>query len=292
MTGAAGSETVMERMAAVAASLTRAERQLADAIEENYPVSGLVSITRLADAAGVSTPTVARMVQKLGFAGFAGFQDALRSELEARISTPIAKHDSWAAGAPDDHLLNRFTDRATQNIRQTLAHVDAAAFDQAVTSLTDPARAVLVAGGRITGAVADYFHLHMQVCRARVTRVHPAAGSWPHDLLDIVAGDVLVVYDIRRYENATLRLAEIAAQKGVEVVLITDQWRSPIERHATHTFSCRIEAPSAWDSSVALLLLTEILIASAQERLWDGTEARMRELERIFDQSRTFRKFT
>ncbi len=113
----------------------------------------------------------------------------------------------------------------------------------------------------------------MQVCRARVTRVHPAAGSWPHDLLDIVAGDVLVVYDIRRYENATLRLAEIAAQKGVEVVLITDQWRSPIERHATHTFSCRIEAPSAWDSSVALLLLTEILIASAQERLWDGTES-------------------
>ena len=47
--------------------LTRAEKQLAESLLDNYPVSGLGSITTIAENAGVSTPTVVRMVQKLGF---------------------------------------------------------------------------------------------------------------------------------------------------------------------------------------------------------------------------------
>ena len=68
------SGTISERLQAKFDALTRAERQLADAIMENYPVSGLGSITSVAQKAGVSTPTVARLVQKLGFKGFPGFQ--------------------------------------------------------------------------------------------------------------------------------------------------------------------------------------------------------------------------
>ncbi len=46
--------------------LTRAERQLSNLILENYPVSGLGSITYIAESAGVSSPTVARMAQEVG----------------------------------------------------------------------------------------------------------------------------------------------------------------------------------------------------------------------------------
>ena len=70
-------DTAQERIRRIFGSLTRAERQLTDAILDNYPMSGLGSITRLAEKAGVSTPTVARTVQKLGFSGFPEFQEAL-----------------------------------------------------------------------------------------------------------------------------------------------------------------------------------------------------------------------
>ena len=62
-------ETVRERLKRVGPKLTRAERQLASAIMDNYPTSGMGSISQLARKAGVSAPTVARMVQKLGFKG-------------------------------------------------------------------------------------------------------------------------------------------------------------------------------------------------------------------------------
>ncbi|MHA6265087.1 MurR/RpiR family transcriptional regulator [Arenibacterium sp. CAU 1754] len=285
------SDTAQERIKRVYDSLTRAERQLAGTILENYPMSGLGSITRLAEKSGVSTPTVARMVQKVGFSGFPEFQAALREELEAQISNPIAKRDGWSETAPHGHILNRFTDAVIENIRQTLAHVEPQDFDAVTTLLADENRSVFIAGGRITHALSEYLHLHLQVIRKNVHHIRSTSNAWPHALLDLEAGDVVVIYDIRRYENSTLKLAEIAQARGAEIVLITDQWQSPISRHATYSFNCRIGAPSAWDSTVAMMLLSETLIASVQEASWDRTRERMRALEEIFDSTKIFRKF-
>ncbi|MFC4667608.1 MurR/RpiR family transcriptional regulator [Seohaeicola nanhaiensis] len=284
-------ETAQQRIRAVAGQLTRAERQLADAILENYPMSGLGSITRLGEKAGVSSPTVARMVQKLGFSGFAEFQAALRDELEAQISNPIAKHESWSQAAPQGHILNRFTDAVIANIRHTLANADPAEFDAVIALLSDTRRRVFIAGGRITHALAEYMHLHLQVIRPDVRLVRTTANAWPHDLLDLEDGDLVVLYDVRRYENTTLKLAEIAAARGAKCVLFTDQWQSPISRYAEVSFNCRIEAPSAWDSMTAMLLLSETLIAAVQEMEWERTRERMKSLEEMFDATRIFRKF-
>ena len=100
--------TIAERLKGKNDTLTRSERQLAGVILKNYPASGLGTITTLAEAADVSTPTVARLVQKLGFTGFPEFQAALRYELNEKISGPIAKRQVWADKAPDAHIMNRF----------------------------------------------------------------------------------------------------------------------------------------------------------------------------------------
>ncbi|WP_204114422.1 MurR/RpiR family transcriptional regulator [Shimia biformata] len=272
-------------------TLTRAERQLAGVILENYPTSGMGSITRLAEKADVSTPTVARMVQKIGYSGFPEFQEALRAEVEAAMSDPIAKHDTWSRDAPDAHILNRFADSVLSNIRQTLAGIDVATFDRATDMLADKSRRVFVTGGRITHTLSEYFHLHMQVIRRDVRHIRSTSNAWPHALLDMEQGDIVVIYDIRRYENSALRLAEIATARGAEIILITDQWQSPVAAFAAITLNCRIEAPSAWDSTVAMMLLTETIIAAVQEKNWDDTRARMSELEAMFDRTRIFRKF-
>lgn len=285
-------ETVAERLQANFDTLTRAERQLADTMLQNYPVSGLGSITQVAKAADVSTPTVARMVQKLGYTGFPDFQAGLRRELEARISDPITKHDTWVEKAPDAHILNRFTDAVMGNIRQTLTQIDPDMFDAACAMMSAPEHRVLVVGGRITRSLADYFFLHMQVLRPNVTHIQTMSNAWVHYLLDISPGDVVVIFDVRRYENATLKLAEMAREKGARIILFTDQWRSPVHEFAECTFCGRIAVPSAWDSLVTLNLMLEAVIAEVQEHTWDSTRPRMEELEEMFDRTRFFRKFT
>lgn len=284
--------TVAERIRARSAELTRAERQLANAMLENYPLSGLGSITAVAEASGVSSATVARMARKLGFGGFPELQAQLRAELEATIAGPLAKHDRWAAEAPETHILNRFAEVVTGNLRQTLGQLDPAVFNAVAELLADRGRAVHLVGGRITRSLADYFFTHLQVIRPGATLVPPNANTWPHYLLNMEAGDVLVVFDVRRYERDTLKLAEMAAARGVRLVLFTDQWGSPAARHAAHVLNCRIEAPSAWDSGVVTLFIVEALIAAVQTATWDETRHRMKTLEALFDETGLFRKFT
>ena len=271
--------------------LTRSEKQLADVILKNYPVSGLGSITSIAEQANVSTPTVARLVQKLGFSGFPDFQAELRKELDEKISGPIIKRDVWAGNAPDAHVMNRFTEAVIGNIRQTLGEIDVEKFDRTCELLSDQERQVFVVGGRITRTLADHFFLHMQVIRQLVTHINSNSNAWPHYLLDVKKGDVVIIFDIRRYENSTLRLAEIAREKKAEIILFTDQWQSPVASIADISFSNRIVVPSAWDSLVTGMLLNEIIIADVQERIWGTTRKRMEELEVMFDRTRFFRKF-
>ena len=90
-----------DQLRAALPDLTRAERQLATHILSHYPVAALGSITILAKAAAVSTPTVVRLVQKLGYKGYPDYQANLRGEVEAMLTSPLAKHDRWAGGVPE-----------------------------------------------------------------------------------------------------------------------------------------------------------------------------------------------
>ncbi len=286
------SQTIADKLREQSTRFTRAERQLVDIILKNYPVSGLGSITSLAETAGVSTPTVGRLVQKLGFSGFPDFQANLRAELDEKISGPIAKRERWVNNAPEGHILNRFTEAVIENISHSLGDIDPQIFDDACTLLSDSNQKLFVVGGRITRTLADYFFLHMQVIRKGVTHISSSSNAWAHYLLDINEGDVVVIFDIRRYENSTLRLAEMAKERGAKVILFTDQWGSPISANADYCFNSQIVVPSAWDSNVTVMLLAEIFIAEVQERHWDTTKSRMEELEKMFDRTKFFRKFS
>ena len=101
-----------------------------------------------------------------------------------------------------------------------------------------------------------------------------------------------MIFDVRRYENSTLKLAELARERGAEIILC-----SPINGFLRYadlaqvTFRNQIAAPSAWDSNITTMLMSEIVIAEVQERHWETTRARMEVLEEMFDRTKFFRKF-
>ena len=136
------------------------------------------------EEAKVSTPTVARLIQKLGYAGFPEFQRGLRDELNEKISSPLTKREKWVDDAPDAHLLNRFTKAVIDNIGQSMAKIDPESFDTACDMLSDTNRSIFIVGGRITRTLADYFFLHFQVIRRGVTQITSNSNAWPHYALD------------------------------------------------------------------------------------------------------------
>ena len=282
--------TVRERIRQHFSALTKSERKFAAYLLEDYPSAGLASITVVAERADVSTPTLARMVQKLGFKGFPQFHQALLTELQAKVQGPAERRANWASEVPEGHLLNRFTQAITHNLEQTLANVDTAQFDAAAEQLADTAGRLYLVGGRITKALADYAFTHFQAIRPRITHMTSSSTTWPHYVLDMTKGDTLLLFDVRRYEANLQRLAELAAVRGVKIVLITDQWVSPVAEVADYSFNCWVEIPSAWDSNISTMMLLEALIAAVQERNWDETKGRYQRLDKLFEATRLFQK--
>lgn len=277
--------TIEQRMRASLPALTRAERQAATHILSHFPMSALGSITMLASAAEVSAPTIVRLVQKLGFKGYAEYQAALRTEVGRLLAAPLALPDQ----EPRRHPMQSFAARAIANIHATLDQIATREFDAAAALLADPARHVAVMGGRLTHAHADYMATLLRVIRPGVTYISDHLTDWQQALLDLRAEDVVVIFDIRRYESNAVHMAELAAGQGARVVLVTDHRLSPAAGHAHHTLPCRIDMPAAWDSTVAVLLLVEALLSRVQGHCADQVQDRLNRLEDIFARTRLFR---
>ncbi|MGJ8584732.1 MAG: hypothetical protein ACSHXD_11605 [Marinosulfonomonas sp.] len=52
-----------------------------------------------------------------------------------------------------------------------------------------------------------------------------------------------------------------------------------------------MEAPSSWDSTVAMMMIIEAIIADVQDQRWDDSKDRIEELESMFGKNRLFRNF-
>lgn len=271
--------SITERITELLDVMPAGERRAAQVLIANYPLSGLKTVAEFAAQAGVSSPTILRFVSRLGFHNYADFQAGLREELAARLQSPLSRATSGSSGQGKDAMP--FLTAAVENVRETFSHLSEGQTDAIVAALSNRRGRVFLVGGRFTDPIAAYMAAHLAVVRPGVLHLSGQESSWSDRLIDMGRHDVLVVFDIRRYQESLLRLAESAHGRGACILLFTDQWLSPIARHARHVVAGRTAVPSAWDSPAALFLVAEALIGRLTSRL--GTEAaeRIREVDRL-----------
>lgn len=270
----AGDLTIAERIRDEMHRFTPTERKAGHVLLANYPVAGLETVAEFARRATVSAPTILRFIARLGFSSYPDFQRALREELDKQSQSPLAK-SKYAPDRAEVGPLERFRDTLADNLRETFRHLPAGEFEALVDLLSDHRRTIAVVGGRFSDVLARHLAVHLRVIRGGVTHMGEQPATWPDRLIDMGQRDVLVLFDIRRYQEDLLALAEAAARRGIAVVLFTDQWLSPVARHARIIISARVQVPSRWDSMTGMLGLVEALLAAITERGWDETSRRI-----------------
>lgn len=267
---------VAELIAARIDIMPAGERRAAQTLVAHYPMIGLKTVADFAQAAGVSSPTILRFVSRLGYQNYPDFQAALQDELAAQLQSPASR----AGLRLEQHGLSPATVGATlENIRETFRHVSEKQIAEVVTLLAQKKADIFLIGGRFTDPVARYMAAHLTIIRPNVQHLAGQESNWRDRLIDMGRGDVLMIFDIRRYQESLLRFADKAHQRGVHIVLFTDQWLSPIARLARHVIAGRTAIPSAWDSSAALFVVAETLIGELTGRLEADSARRIGEME-------------
>jgi DNA-binding MurR/RpiR family transcriptional regulator len=271
-------KTVAELVRGGRGQLTPAELRVAQTLLADYPAAGLQSVAALAERAGVSGPTVVRLVAKLGFAGHAELQSRLRAELSARNAGPVERYPTADGARQASPLLRRFERSVSAAVSESLVSIDAVEFDAAVGLLIDPRRPVRITGGRVSSVHALYLARSLALLRSDVRFVEGERAARAATLLDVGLDSVVVVFDYRRYDDEVIEFGRGAAAAGAAVVLLTDTYLSPLAASATVLLTSSVDGPAPFITLTPALAIVEALVLGAVERA--GSPLRRR-LERF-----------
>jgi len=126
------------------------ERSAAQTLIANYPMLGLKTVAEFSALAGVSSPTILRFVNRLGFQNYPDFQARLQDELAAQLQSPHHRNEQPGAG-PD--TAYPAVEHTLENIRESFRHLGEKQLRQAVSSLTDAKGNIYLIGGRFTDPI-------------------------------------------------------------------------------------------------------------------------------------------
>ncbi len=259
-------------------SLSPAERRLARVLLASYPIAGLESVARFAERAGVSPPTVTRFIAKLGFRGYPEFQENLRHEVQARLSSPLER---YREEPKRESAVRSALDVAAQNLKATTELLSDRDVVETVELLADVRRRVLVLGGRVSAPLARYLAAQLHLLRPGIGLVDAERSAPAQQLIDMRRTDLLVAFDYRRYQPDTIDCARVAAARGCDVVLFTDQWLSPASAFARQVLVTSVETVGPFDSLVGAIAVVEAIVAAVLGKLGTRAETRMQNLERL-----------
>jgi len=261
-------DDVAARLGEIYADLPQGERAIARVLLDDYPYAALGSLRTLADRAGVSPPTASRLVGRLGFAGFAEFQEAVRTGARSRLRTFVEQ--------PSD------VDSAAAQLRsaldECLAAVTGAQVTAAATRLAQ-AQSVWALGGRLSELAAEYLVRQLGSLRPGVRHVPGPVPERARMLLDLTSADLLVAYDFRRYSTETARFVGAARERGARLLLITDAWESPLADQADVLIRLPREAAGPIDPMTLEVAVTELLLVAAAAQL--KSDQRLADLESL-----------
>ncbi|PXX57991.1 transcriptional regulator, RpiR family [Pseudomonas sp. LAMO17WK12:I10] len=250
-----------------ALDLTPSERKVIRALLDHYPRNGLGPMSRLAEHAGVSDPTIVRLVKKLGFGGYAQFQEALLSDMDARLRSPSTLLQPRAQ-VPRDDAWSHYLQGSLRSLEQTQALTQPEDVRILVDWLLDSRHALYCYGGRFSNFLASYLLNHLRLMRPGCVTLDDNA-QLPDRLYDVQRQDIVLLFDYRRYQSQALRVASAAKARHARVVLFTDIYASPLRELADLIISAPVESASAFDTLVPALAQVEALVASLTLRSTD-----------------------
>jgi DNA-binding MurR/RpiR family transcriptional regulator len=282
-------KTASEAIKAAWGTLTETEKKVGHAILSDYPLSGLGTISELAQKSHVSAATITRLIGRLGYPNFIAFREAMRGEVEAQFLSPIDKQRALSARTrPEEPGLLALLDEVGEHIRESAGRIQDGDFREVVDLLSDRSRRVFLVGGRMTRTVTAHMALTLHSLRPEVRLMDAGSLDAVEQIADMRPKDVLVALDVRRYQRGAIELARRASAKGCKIVLITDEWISPISAYANTIFALKVGTDSIWDSLAVPLLFGEALVNAVGLRIWPQAQARLRELEGYWSSWMTF----
>ncbi len=205
------------------ASLSPAEKKVADFILANFEDVIRMTLAEVAQRSGVSDATAVRFCRSLGYEGFLDLKIALTRAIP---NSPRLIHDDVAEDDTPYEIACKVLQGSIQALQDTLAMLDPAAFERALTLLAEAER-ILIVGVGTSGPMAH--ELFNRLFRLRLNcRVETDSYLQVMQAALLTERDVLVVISQTGGSTDPIRTAAEARIHGCPVICITGNAISPL----------------------------------------------------------------
>ncbi len=270
-----------ERLTASEDRLAPAERRVARFFTEHREEVAFLSAADVAETLGTSGATVVRAAQALGYAGFPELKDELREALRSR-SSPVARlgrsldEIGGDPGAVLDHVLAR-TAELLAEARRSIRTED---FGRALDVLRAARRIVVIGVGPNRG-IADHVAQSLRRFGRHTFHVTSRAHGMAEELMELAAGDALLVIAHERVTPETSVPLDLARERGIPSVLVTDHLALALEGRYTVALSARRGEADSYPISGVTLIVLEALLVGLAARDRARTLASLEELKAV-----------
>ena len=276
----AGRGEVSEAIAAALGRLPPAERRVAEVVVGDPEAVAFGTVAAVAARARTSGPSVVRLADRLGYAGFVGLQQAVRRDLRRRLRPAVERIRSAAGGRTD--VLSHALEVELANVRISLEGQDRDAFERAAARLAAPRHRVTILPSEQARGIGLLFGGELGLVRDGVRVVEGSEFRVVSQLARLRRSDTVVLMDLRRHERWLVEAARRVAASGAARIVLVDSELSPLAEGALAVLPVAAAGAGPFDSQLGMLAVANALLAGVAARLRRGLTRRLDVLERTW----------
>lgn len=256
----AAGDSLDDRITARLATMTRAERQVAEYLRQNSSEVIFATADQIGAASGTSDATVVRTAKTLGYSGLLELRHSLGQQV-VRATNPSARlrRQLDQPGSGLSALLAHVFAEATERLAETLRRTSADDFAVAVDAIAG-AHDVFCFGIGPSEMVADYLALRLRRIGRRARSTGATGFRLADHLLDIDPGDVVVLYSPGRLLAEIEVVLDRVESVGARAVLISDSLGPLFADRVLVTLPSSYSAAGITGEALSSQVLTDALV--------------------------------
>ncbi|EGA88821.1 transcriptional regulator, RpiR family protein [Planococcus donghaensis MPA1U2] len=205
----------------------------------------------------VSESTVIRWTQKLGYKGYAEFQQVIQRKLaEERLDKAEQKTPEPVA---DQSFLENLLDADILSIVQLKKTINEEKLLEVVDKISQ-ANQIYVTGNFFDYGIAHWFANWLNLVLGHTETMYPSTGEYYTQLSKVEKGDLIIAFVFPRYTRLAIDTLKSAKAQGAEVIVLTDSEESPALAYADYNLTVAVNSNLNIDSYTSVhALLTSIM---------------------------------
>jgi DNA-binding MurR/RpiR family transcriptional regulator len=262
-----------------------AEKKLANLILE-YP-GGLAShsASEITVMAGVSNAAMTRLVKRIGYDSYDQMRRLARDGMESGSPLFLLKAAALEQG-PDADMIEQQLGASIANLQDTFRAIDDQAVEPIVRAIALAPRVSLF-GQRNSYFFAAYLRWQLIQFRGNVHLLPGAGETLAEHVAGLGAGDVVILFGLRRRVALTEQLIEAIHRQGASTLLVTDSGKDG-GLGATWVLRCQTHSAMPLDNHVSVMALCHVLSAKLIALSGANGRKHLARIEQLHDDLREF----